>query len=186
MIFKETLIKGIFELQPKVFKDKRGWYSPIFEKETFKKKTRVDFETVQMATSLNKNKGTLRGFHYQINKPQGKLVWVSLGAILDVGLDVRKGSQTFGKHVAVLLTATNHKQLWLPPGIAHGYITIKENTQVNYLVTSGSFSPENERGVNAFDNKLSIDWKTPKSKILIKDRDLNFPKLDDIPKEELL
>lgn len=184
--FCKTEINGVFQIQPKIFGDPRGWYCPEFEKSEFEKIIGSKFNFIQLASSFNQKKGILRGIHYQTNKPQGKLVQVVSGSVLDVGVDIRQKSPTFGKTVAVILTAKDHNQLWLPPGIAHGYIALEDNTRFNYLVTDSSYNPQSEKGINPFDPSLSIDWIIPKEQIQIKERDRLYPNLFDIPPEELL
>ena len=184
--FLKTEIDGAFLIQPKIFGDDRGWYCPEFEKSEFEDNTKTRFDFIQLASSFNQSKGILRGLHYQTNKPQGKLVQVISGSVLDVGVDIRQKSPTFGKTIAVILTAQKHNQLWLPPGIAHGYIALEENTRFNYLVTSSPYNPQSEKGLNPFDPKLSIDWIIPRNQIQINQRDQSFPKFSDIPPEDLL
>lgn len=138
-----------------------------------------------MASSFNGEAGVLRGLHYQKPNTQGKLVWVESGSVLDVAVDMRKDSPTFGKHVAVKLTAQDHNQLWVPPSMAHGYIALEPNTKFSYLVTEGVYDTASEKGVNPFDPEIGIDWIVPKESISIKDRDLNLPFLSQIKVEDL-
>jgi dTDP-4-dehydrorhamnose 3,5-epimerase len=183
---EKTEIEGVFKIQPKVFGDERGWYCPDLEMVEFKAATGVSLRVTQKASSFNSQKGILRGLHYQKPETQGKLVEVVSGSVLDVAVDIRKGSSTFGKVVSEVLTAKDHNQLWVPTGCAHGYLSLEENTCFTYIVTDGIYTPANEKGVNPFDPDLIIDWLIPRDQMILKDRDLSFKNLKDIPDVELL
>lgn len=108
------------------------------------------------------------------------------GSILDIALDIRKNSPTFGQHVAEFLSADKQNQLWLPPGFAHGFLALEDNSRFTYFVTDGIYSPASEKGVNVFDPQLAINLPITREEIIIKDKDLNFPYLADIKDEDLL
>ncbi len=182
----ETELSGLFRLQPKVFSDNRGWYSPILEVSEFEAATKTTFRLIQAASSFNTQKGVFRGLHYQNPNTQGKLVMATAGTVLDIALDIRKNSATFGQHVAEILSAEKQNQLWLPPGFAHGYLALENNSRFTYFVTDGIYSPESEKGVNVFDPQLSINLPISREEIIIKDKDLNFPNLADIEAKDLL
>lgn len=183
----ETEIKDIFRLQPKIFTDKRGYYSPALVVSEFEKATRTTLNLIQVATSFNSEKGVFRGLHYQIPPyTQGKLVMATQGSVLDVALDIRKNSPTFGQHVIEILTAEKQNQFWIPPGFAHGYLALENNTRFTYFVTDGIYSPQDERGVNIFDSSLQIDLPLSRSEIKLSDKDELLPNLIDVPQESLL
>ena len=183
----ETSLKGVFKIQPKVFTDKRGYYSPTLVVSDFEKATNFSFNLIQIATSFNSEKGVFRGLHYQaFPYTQGKLVMATEGSVLDIALDIRKNSPTFGEHVTEILTAEKQNQLWVPPGFAHGYLALENNTRFTYFVTDGVYSPQSERGVNVFDPFLKIDLPLSHSEIKFSDKDQLLPNLNDISKEDLL
>lgn len=182
----ETKLKDLFRLQPKIFNDNRGWYSPTLEISEFEAATGIKFNLTQVATSFNAHKGVFRGLHYQKPETQGKLVMATVGSILDIVLDIRQNSPTFGQHLTELLSAEQQNQLWIPPGFAHGYLALEDNSRFTYFVTDGIYSPASEKGVNVFDPQLAIDLPMTKEAIIIKDKDLNFPYLADIKSEDLL
>ncbi len=184
--FTKTEIDGVWLIQPKVFGDERGWYCPEIEIAEFEKAIGIKFNLTQMASSFNLKTGILRGLHYQKPNTQGKLVQVIFGSVLDVAVDIRQSSPTFGKVVSQLLTATKHNQIWIPPGCAHGYLALEESTRFNYLVTDGIYDPPAEKGVNPFDPDLHISWSLPREQLDLKDRDLSLPNLKDIPSSDLL
>lgn len=184
--FTKTDIDGVFLIQPKVFGDERGWYCPNLEVSEFEANTGYSFHLTQKASSFNSQKGILRGLHYQNPESQGKLVEVVSGSVQDVAVDLRKSSTTFGKIVSVVLNATDHNQLWIPAGCAHGYLALEDNTCFTYLVTDSPYTPASEFGINPFDPKLGINWLLPREQMNLKDRDLNWPNLADINEENLL
>jgi dTDP-4-dehydrorhamnose 3,5-epimerase len=156
MEIKEERIKGLFTIQPKVFGDERGYFL-----ETFSHKKYAPFLSnynfVQDNLSLS-SKGVLRGLHFQ--KPpfdQGKLVQVLKGSAIDVAVDIRKDSPTYGEHISVLLTEKDKNQFWIPPGFAHGFCALEDNTIFSYKCTN-YYSPENENSILWNDNTLNIDW----------------------------
>ena len=183
----ETDLKGVFKIQPKVFTDARGYYSPTLVVSEFEEATRINFNLIQIATSFNSEKGVFRGLHYQASRyTQGKLVMATEGSVLDIALDIRRKSPTFGQHISEVLTAEEQNQLWVPPGFAHGYLALENNTRFTYFVTDGVYSPQNERGVNIFDPSLKIKLPLYRYKYILSDKDELLPNLSDISKEDLL
>lgn len=184
-LISQTEIEGVFMIQPKLFGDERGWYCPDLEVSEFEKTTGIKLVITQIASSYNLQKGVLRGLHYQKPNTQGKLVRVVAGSVLDVAVDLRQNSRTFGKYVSSILTAKDHNQLFVPTGCAHGYIALEDRTEFNYVVTNGIYDTSAEHGVNPFDQQLKIDWKLPREQMILKDRDLSLPNLQDISPENL-
>ncbi|MCF6350512.1 MAG: dTDP-4-dehydrorhamnose 3,5-epimerase [Flavobacteriaceae bacterium] len=167
MQIKKTYLKGLLIIEPVVFKDNRGYFFESYNKD---KLAKLNINFVQDNESLSQ-KNVLRGLHFQ--KPpfaQDKLVRVTRGAVLDVVIDLRKSSETFGKHFAIKLSAKNKKQLFIPKSFAHGFLTLKKNTVFNYKC-SNFYKAENEVTINCFDKDLNIDWKT--ANIILSDRDKN-------------
>ena len=150
-----TPIEGVMIVKPVIYKDDRGFFTETYSKKKYYS-VGIEEEFVQDNHSQSQ-KNTLRGLHYQSKKPQGKLVRVVRGEVMDVALDIRKGSKTFGKHVSVLLNDKNFYQLYMPPGIAHGFYVISETVDFEYKCTD-FYSPENEKGVLWNDSELDIKW----------------------------
>ncbi|MDH6304108.1 dTDP-4-dehydrorhamnose 3,5-epimerase [Parabacteroides sp. PF5-5] len=175
MNFIETDIPGVWIIEPKVFNDSRGYFFEAFKKAEFEKHIgQVDF--VQDNESCS-SAGVLRGLHYQLNPySQAKLVRVIRGAVLDVAVDLRKGSPTFGKHVAVELTADNKRQLFIPQGFAHGFHVLEDHTVFTYKVDN-PYTPSHERSVR-FDD-FGIDWSINESLLTLSDKDKQAPGLAD-------
>lgn len=183
----ETDLKGVFKIQPKVFTDDRGYYSPTLVVSEFEAAMKITLNLIQVATSFNSEKGVFRGLHYQTPPyTQGKLVMATQGSVFDVALDIRKNSPTFGRHVTEILTAEKQNQFWVPPGFAHGYLALENNTRFTYFVTDGIYSPQSERGVNVFDPLLLISLPLSRGEIKLSDKDQLLPNLTDILKEDLL
>lgn len=152
----ETGFEGLLELEPKVFRDERGYFFESYNKEQFKQ-FGVQADYVQDNQSLSQ-KGVLRGLHFQAPPyAQGKLVRVIHGAVMDVALDIRQGSPTFGQHHSVLLTAENMKLFWIPTGFAHGFATLEDDTIFAYKCTN-VYNKESEGCVLWNDALLGIDW----------------------------
>lgn len=180
-----TKLKGVYLVEPKYFVDARGWYCPQMEISELEKAIGTKLNIVQESESFNSQKGVLRGLHYQKPNTQGKLVRVISGKVLDVAVDLYKDSPTFGQHVAYELSSENHFQLLIPPGFAHGFITLEDNTHFNYIVTDGVYDKSAEKGINPLDADLGIDWIVPKDELIILPRDLSFPQLKDISDSDL-
>ena len=151
-----TAIPGVLILEPKVFGDARGFFFESFNQKAFNVATGTDHQFVQDNHSRSA-KGVLRGLHYQAMQPQGKLVRVVRGAVFDVAVDIRAESPTFGQWVGIELTEDNHKQLWVPPGFAHGFLVLSESADFLYKTTD-YYAPEFERCIAWNDPMLAIDW----------------------------
>lgn len=163
-----TILREVLIVEPKVFGDERGFFLEVYNRETFVKHG-LPAEFVQDNHS-GSQKGVLRGLHYQIRRPQGKLVRALRGAIYDVAVDLRRGSAQFGQWVAVELSAENKRQLWVPPGFAHGFLTLTEFAEVSYKVTE-LYAPQHERSLLWNDPALGIPWPLEGDPILsAKDR----------------
>lgn len=152
-----TRIPDLMIIEPKVFGDERGFFFESFNRRKFAESTGCDVEFVQDNHSRSV-KGVLRGLHYQIHHPQGKLVRVVQGAVLDVAVDIRKSSPTFGQYVAVELSAENKRMLWIPEGFAHGFVVLSETAEFLYKTTDYWF-PEHERCIRWDEASLAIDWQ---------------------------
>lgn len=150
-----TTLQDVVIVEPKVFGDERGFFLEIYNQATFAK-LGLPTEFVQDNHS-GSQKGVLRGLHYQIQQPQGKLVRALRGAIYDVAVDLRRGSKQFGQWVGVELTAENKRQLWVPPGFAHGFLTLTDWVEVSYKVTQ-LYAPQHERSLLWNDPALGIAW----------------------------
>jgi dTDP-4-dehydrorhamnose 3,5-epimerase len=151
-----TEIPDVLLLQPQVFGDARGFFLESFNQRDFHKVTGLDIHFVQDNHSRSA-RGVLRGLHHQVQKPQGKLVRVIQGEVLDVAVDLRPGSATMGQHVSRRLSADNHLQMWIPPGFAHGFLVLSESADFLYKTTEYWY-PEHERSVAWNDPDLNINW----------------------------
>lgn len=151
-----TRIPDVLILEPTVYGDERGFFFESFNERTFRDLTGVDAAFVQDNHSKSA-KGVLRGLHYQLQQTQGKLVRVVAGAVFDVAVDIRKSSPTFGKWVGVELSADNKRQLWVPPGFAHGFVTVSDSAEFLYKTTD-YYAPEFERAILWNDPAIGIDW----------------------------
>ena len=151
-----TPIEGVVVIEPKVFGDARGFFYESFNAREFQEATKFQGAFVQDNHSRSA-KGVLRGLHYQINKPQGKLVRVVSGEVFDVAVDIRPESPTFGKWYGIHLSETNKKQLWIAPGLAHGFLVLSDSADFLYKTTDYWY-PEFERSIAWNDTELSIDW----------------------------
>ena len=152
-----TAIPGLLIIEPKVFGDERGFFFESFNRRKFAELTGRDADFVQDNHSRSA-KNVLRGLHYQIQHPQGKLVRVVQGAVLDVAVDIRRGSPTFGQHVAMELSADNKRMLWIPEGFAHGFAVLSDAAEFLYKTTDYWY-PEHERCLRWDDPALAIDWQ---------------------------
>jgi dTDP-4-dehydrorhamnose 3,5-epimerase len=151
-----TAIPEVVILEPKVFGDARGFFMESFNRRTFAELTGCDVDFVQDNHSRS-SKNVLRGLHYQIQNPQGKLVRAASGAVFDVAVDIRKSSPTFGRWVGVELSAENQRQLWVPPGFAHGFVVLSESADFLYKTTE-YYYPEHERSICWNDPGIGIEW----------------------------
>lgn len=151
-----TDIDGVLILEPQVFGDERGFFMESYNRRRFAEATGIDVDFVQDNHSRSR-RGVLRGLHYQVQQPQGKLVRVTSGAVFDVAVDIRPGSSTFGRWVGVELDAVSHRMLWLPAGTAHGFLVLSETADFLYKTTD-YYAPEHERCIAWDDPDLAIAW----------------------------
>lgn len=169
---------GIVLLDPPLYSDSRGFFAESYNRERFRAATGVDVEFVQDNHSRS-FKGVLRGLHYQLPPmSQGKLVRVVRGAVRDVAVDIRRSSPTFGDWFSVELSGDNHKQLWVPPGFAHGFLTLTDSADLLYKVTE-YYSPEHDRCVRWDDPDIGIDWPDVGIAPLLSPKDADAPLLRD-------
>jgi len=176
MNFIRTDIPDIVIIEPKVFGDERGYFVETYRKDKLEEFVGYKIEFCQDNESKSK-RGVLRGLHYQLPPyAQTKIVRVIQGRVLDVAVDIRKGSPTFGKHVAVELSGQNKRQLLVPRGFAHGFVVLEEDTIFAYKVDA-YYAPEHDRGIAFDDEELGIDWLLPKEQLLLSDKDTKQPKL---------
>ena len=173
----KTDIEGVVIIEPRIFKDARGYFFESFSAKEFQEK--VCPTTFVQDNESYSSYGVVRGLHFQ--KPpytQSKLVRVIKGAVLDVAVDLRKGSPTYGKHVAVELTGENHRQLFIPKGFAHGFSVLSDEVLFQYKCDN-FYAPQSEGGIAWNDPALQIDWRIPADKILLSEKDTKHPLLED-------
>jgi len=174
-----TPLKDAKIIIPVIYRDNRGYFFEVFQAEKFKG-LEISDNFVQDNQSYSKF-GTIRGLHYQVGKyAQGKLIHVITGKILDVAVDIRFGSPTYGKHFSSELSEENHKLSWIPPGFAHGFSVLSKEAIVFYKCTA-IYSPKDERGIHYNDSDLAIDWKIKKP--IVSDKDNNYPMFKEIKKD---
>ena len=171
----ETQLPGVLMIEPDVFGDHRGFFKETFQIERYQE-AGIDLPFVQDNHSRSQ-RGVLRGLHWQKTRPQGKLVSCSLGTVFDVIVDVNLSSETFGTYVGVELSDTNHRQLWIPPGYAHGFCVLSETADFQYKSTDLYF-PEDEGGLIWNDPEVGIEW--PVESPSLSEKDLSLPTLDEI------
>lgn len=159
-----TALPGVLILEPRVFVDSRGFFYESFNARAFEALTGVSTRFVQDNHSAS-SRGVLRGLHYQLENTQGKLVRVPRGEVLDVAVDLRRSSASFGQWVAVTLSADNHRQLWVPEGFAHGFVVISEHAEFLYKTTD-YYNPAAERCIRWDDPDLAIDWQLQQPPLL--------------------
>lgn len=180
MNVQRLAIADVILLTPARYPDPRGFFSETWNRRRFAE-AGVDAAFVQDNHSLSRDKGVVRGLHLQIAPyAQGKLVRAVRGAIWDVAVDVRKGSPTYGRHVAAVLSAENWQQLWVPPGFLHGFCTLEPDTEVIYKVTA-DYDRASERGVIWNDPALDIPWPIGADEAFLSDKDHKLPHLADCP-----
>ncbi|MCK5824512.1 MAG: dTDP-4-dehydrorhamnose 3,5-epimerase [Ichthyobacteriaceae bacterium] len=170
MKIETTEIEGLLEITPKVFEDERGYFYESYNKKTFIENG-VDFNFIQDNQSLSQE-GVLRGLHFQAPPfAQGKLVRVIKGAVIDVAVDLRKNSPTYGRYHKVLLTEVNKRLFWVPPGFAHGFLTLEDDTIFSYKVTN-IYNKESERCIKWDDEDLNLNWSLPENiELIISEKD---------------
>jgi dTDP-4-dehydrorhamnose 3,5-epimerase len=176
----ETALPGVLIIEPRVFGDHRGFFLETYSEERYRE-AGLDARFVQ-ANHSRSRRGVLRGLHYQLIQPQGKLVSVSRGQVFDVAVDVRRGSPTFGQWVSCLLDDETHRQMYIPPGFAHGFAVISEEADFLYQCTD-YYHPQSEAGVAWNDPDLAIDW--PDLDYTLSEKDLKLPRLKDQVAESL-
>lgn len=164
MIVTPQALSDVLLLEPRVFSDERGFFFESFNERAFEASTGLTRHFVQDNHSRSLQ-GVLRGLHYQVVHPQGKLVRVGVGEIFDVAVDIRRGSPTFGKWVGVHLSAQNKRQLWIPEGYAHGFLTLSDSAEVLYRTTD-YYAPELERCIRWDDPDLAIAWPASQAPIM--------------------
>jgi dTDP-4-dehydrorhamnose 3,5-epimerase len=165
-----TRLPEVLILEPKVFGDSRGFFMESFNDRAFGEATGLNLKFVQDNHSRS-GRGVLRGLHYQIQQPQGKLVRVTRGSVFDVAVDIRKSSVNFGTWVGVELSEENNRQLWVPPGFAHGFLVTSESADFLYKTTD-YYAPEFERSIAWDDSQIGIDWPLHGSSVKLSDKDL--------------
>lgn len=171
MEITETEIPDVKLIEPKVFGDERGFFMETWNQSDFRE-AGIEAQFVQENYSRSK-RNTLRGLHYQIKQPQGKLVGVSRGEVLDVAVDLRVSSATFGKWVSRYLTEENKRLLWIPPGFAHGFLVLSKFADFQYKCTN-LYAPQHERTIKWNDQELEVDWGVQKSSnLLLSEKDVN-------------
>lgn len=159
----KTPIEGVLLIKPQVFGDQRGYFVETWQKERYEA-AGINLPFVQDNHSKS-TKGILRGLHFQKQHPQGKLVMVSLGEVLDVAVDIRKGSPTFGKWFGAILNQENQNQLWIPPGMAHGFVVLSDVAHFHYKCTD-FYHPGDEGSIRWNDPTIGIDWPYKKEPVL--------------------
>ena len=179
MIFDALAISDVIKIRPRIFKDQRGEFMETFKQSLFNDAVGRDIQFIQDNQSLSLRANTVRGLHYQ-SPPyaQGKLVRCVQGAIIDVAVDIRQGSSTYGQAVSAELTADNHEQLWVPEGFLHGFATLMDNTIVQYKCTN-YYSPECDGNVSWNDADLDIDWGINAEKAVLSEKDEKAPAFKD-------
>ena len=173
----KTNIEGVVIIEPRIFKDDRGYFFESFSQREFEEK--VCKTTFAQDNESKSSYGVLRGLHFQ--KPpfaQSKLVRVIKGAVLDVAVDIRKGSPTFGQYVSVELTGENHRQFFIPRGFAHGFSVLSEEVIFQYKCDN-FYSPQSEGAIAWNDPDLNIDWRIPAEKVVLSEKDSKHPRLKD-------
>ena len=174
----KTAIEGVYVIEPKVFGDARGYFFESFSEREFKEKV-GDIHFVQDNESMSKY-GVMRGLHFQ--RPpyaQSKLVRCVKGKVVDVAVDIRKGSSTYGQHVAVLLTEENHRQFFIPQGFAHGFAVLSESAVFQYKCDN-FYHPEADGGILLSDPALEIDWQIPADQMILSEKDKHHPLLAEL------
>ncbi|MFT4781984.1 MAG: dTDP-4-dehydrorhamnose 3,5-epimerase [Pseudohongiellaceae bacterium] len=183
MIVEETRLKDCYVIKPAIFEDHRGYFFESFNAVKFQKRTGLIINFVQDNESKS-CKGVLRGLHFQIgNHEQSKLVRVVKGAVLDICVDIRKGSPTFGHSFSIELNEENKIQLLVPKGFAHGFLVLDDDTIINYKCDN-FYQKESERGILFNDKDLNIDWGVPEDEIILSEKDKELPTLSEYLNEK--
>lgn len=178
MIVNKTEIDGVLIIEPKVFGDERGYFFESFNAKEFAEKTGLEISFVQDNESMS-TYGVMRGLHFQCPPfSQSKLVRVVKGSVLDVAVDIRKGSPTYGQHVAVELTEENHRQFFVPRGFAHGFAVLSDIAVFQYKCDN-FYAPQADGGISILDKSLGIDWRIPTAKAILSEKDTKHSCLKD-------
>lgn len=176
MTVKETKLKGCFILKPKIFEDSRGYFFESFNQNKFNKLIGQNINFIQDNESFS-SKGVLRGLHYQVGEyAQAKLVRVIKGKVLDIAVDIRKDSSTFGGYFSLELSEENKQQLFIPRGFAHGFIVLSDTAIFSYKCDN-FYNKESEGGIIYNDKELNVDWKLNENEFIISEKDLSLPTL---------
>lgn len=181
MKLTKTKLPGVLLIEPKIFGDARGYFLETWNRDRYLAAGFPDVEFVQDNLSHSR-RGILRGLHFQKQHPQGKLVQVIRGAVFDVVVGVRKDSPSFGQWYGVELTGENHRQLWIPPGFAHGFSVLSDEVDFNYKCTD-FYRPADEGGIIWDDPSIGIEW--PIANPVLSDKDMHYPRLDELGAEDL-
>lgn len=167
MIVEQAYINDLLVIKPKIFEDGRGHFFESWNQKQFQKIVPFEVKFCQDNESCSQ-KGVIRGLHYQLNNPQGKLVRVIKGTIYDVAVDIRRGSKTFGNYFGIELSEHNKTQLWIPPGFAHGFQSLENDSILNYKVTN-FYDPLDDNCINSLDKKIGVKW--PLNTYFLSDKD---------------
>jgi dTDP-4-dehydrorhamnose 3,5-epimerase len=174
LTIEETHIEGCFIIQPRIFKDTRGSFFESFNLKEFNKKTNLKINFVQDNQSVS-SKGVLRGLHFQKREhSQAKLVRVIKGSVLDVAVDIRPKSKTYGQYISVSLDAKSNRQLFIPRGFAHGFLVLEDETIFSYKCDN-YYNKESEKGIIYNDKTLNIDWKLSERELFLSEKDKTLP-----------
>lgn len=177
-----TSLPGVLVIEPEVFGDSRGFFLELFNRERYEASTEspsaVGLDAIVQINHSHSRRNTLRGLHFQEPKGQGKLVWAMNGTVLDVAVDVRRGSPTFGQWTSVEISADNRTQVWVPPGFAHGFSVLSDEADFMYACT-GYYVPECEHSIRWNDPAIGIDWSIDEP--LLSPKDANAPLLAEAP-----
>ncbi len=174
MTISYTDINDCFIVEPDIIVDKRGYFFESFNKTLFDSAVGFKVDFVQDNESYS-TKGVLRGLHYQVGEfAQAKLVRVVKGEVLDIAVDIRENSKTFGQHLSIILSEKNKKQLFIPKGFAHGFVVLSQSAIFSYKCDN-YYNKDSERGIIYNDKELNIDWNYPREKLIISEKDLNLP-----------
>ena len=175
MIIEKQSLENVLLITPEVFKDERGYFFETYRDSTFKDNN-LNIKFVQDNEVFSKSKNVIRGLHYQLNNPQGKLIHVITGAIIDVIVDIRIGSPDFGKSIMLNINSDSHNMVFVPEGFAHGYLVLEKNTIIQYKCTN-YYNPNSEFGIRWDDKDLNISWDITNP--IISNKDRNLPTLEE-------
>ena len=179
MTVEETYLKGSYIISPKIFEDSRGYFFEVYNEKKFQNLTGLQVAFVQDNQSKS-SKGVLRGLHFQAGEfAQAKLVQVIKGSVLDVIVDLRKNSKTFGKQFSIVLDDKNKQQLYVPKGFAHGFLVLEDNTIFSYKCDN-YYNASSEKGIIYNDEFLNINWNLPKEQLLLSEKDLKLPTFENL------